>query len=199
MLALLIALLCVLGLCARPSGPAGSVGVCGCEGDAIDRAHGNTQFATGAMRGDDAVHPFMGANDGISRTGFDAKGATYAPVFFNEGKGAQTLGAIFCVEGLRRLTSDSGQPLNALLPTGWALVDGGAPLGDSAGISRAIRVAAAGALCLGQGGINAQGQRLPACCLCACDCLRHSPLTFAGAAVVFHRRFAGAGGHGSHF
>ena len=68
---------------------------------------------------------------------------------------------MFGVERLHRLASQPGQALNAFLPTGRALVDGGLALCNGLGVAVAIGVATALALGLGQGLVDARGQVRP--------------------------------------
>jgi hypothetical protein len=96
------------------------------------------------------VHEFVGAQDGIGRAGFDAQGAANAPGFVDDGHMAWSFSPMFWIEWQCGQACQYGQPVDALLSTRWALVDGGLPLGHSLGVTGAVWKATARALRLGQ-------------------------------------------------
>jgi hypothetical protein len=148
--ALFIALTRLIGQGLRPSVPACAVGVYRKQSNAIDRTHGHTQLASGAIRFDDGVHAFVGTHDGVGGAGFDAQGATNAPLLVNDSQRSRAFAAVFGVQSLRGAASDLGQACDASLATGWALVDVGLTFGHGLRIRRAIGIAATGALRLRQ-------------------------------------------------
>ena len=155
-----IALACVLRLCIAPGIPARGFTADIDEFNAIDRADRNAQLTTCAMRGNDGVHALVGAQNGVSRAGFDTEGAAYAPVFVHNGNGQWRFNAVLGAQGQLRSACDAGQTTNALLAARRALIDGGFPAGNGPGICRAVGVTAARALGLGQCCINVRSQCL---------------------------------------
>lgn len=139
-----------IGLRRRPGGPSGGRAAGIFQMDAVHRADRYTELAAGAIGLDDGVHLFVRAEDGVGRAGINAQGAADAPCLVHKGHAARALDAVLGVERLERFATDGRQPRHAFFATGRTLVDVGLALRDSIGIGRAVRVAAAGALCLRQ-------------------------------------------------
>ena len=97
------------------------------------------------------MHKFVAAHNSVNRAGFDAQGAADAPVLVYKCHSALLFAAKLGVKWYHRVPSDAGQPFNTLCAARWALVDGGAVNGYGMRIAGAVWVAAALALCLGQG------------------------------------------------
>ena len=108
---------------------------------------------------DDGVHALVDAGDGVRRAGLGTQRAAYAPVFVDYRDRARALGAMGGVERAHRLPGDGSEPDHAFGAAGRTLVDRRLPLGDGAGIGSAIGVAAARALRLRQGGLDARRQQ----------------------------------------
>ena len=94
-----IALACVLRLCIAPGIPAGGFTADIDEFNAIDRADRNAQLTTCSMRCNDGVHALVGAQNGVSRAGFDAEGAAYAPGFVHHSDGQWGFNAMLGAQG----------------------------------------------------------------------------------------------------
>ena len=107
------------------------------------------------MRGNDSVHALVQAQDRIRGAGLDAQRAAYAPVFVDDGHGARCFLTMLGTQGLNRAACDGRQARNALGASGRALVDAGLATGDGQGVCSAVGIAAARALGLGQGGVDA--------------------------------------------
>ena len=118
--------------------------------DAINWADGHAQLATGAIRLDDGVHAFVGADDGIGRAGLDAQGAANAPLLVDDGHGARPFLTVRGTQTAWWLPGETRQSRNALLAARWALVDGRFTLGEGVGVALTVGVAATGALRLRQ-------------------------------------------------
>ena len=64
------------------------------HGDAIDGACGHTQLTTRAKLVDHRVHELGRADDAVDWAGFDAKRATDAPSFVDDGQGSGAFGTV---------------------------------------------------------------------------------------------------------
>src|SRR5690606_31882034 len=142
----------------RPTGPARALAAHVFQRDAIDRAHGDAQFATRAVRLDHGVHALVGARDRVGGAGLDAQRATDAPVLVDDGHGDRAFDAVPAAQRQGGATGDGREAGDAFGATGRALVDAGLAFGHGLRVAGAVRVAAALALRLRQGVVDAAGE-----------------------------------------
>ena len=76
------------------------------QADAVDRANRHAQLAARAVRLDDAVHQLVAAHDGVDRTRLDAKCATDAPGFVDDGHRTRGFDAMSRIQRLNRQAGD---------------------------------------------------------------------------------------------
>ena len=145
-----VTLLGLTGQFMTPRGPAGGVAADGLKHDAIDRAHGQAQLATGTKRLDHSVHAFVGTHNRINWTNVNAARATDAPVLVHVGSLSGTLLAIFGIELQNRFAGQRGKALYTLMATRRALVDGTQIVSNRLGVGRAVGISASCALGLRQ-------------------------------------------------
>lgn len=107
------------------------------------------------------MHLFGRANDAVHWACLDAQGATNAPAFVNQRQLPGRFLSVLEVQGPLCLARQGREPTNALYAAGWALVDLSLAISDGHRIGVAVRISAAGALGLRQGGVKAGNQRLP--------------------------------------
>ena len=143
----------------RPCGPAGGIPAGVFELDAIHRAHRNAQLAPGAIGLDNGVHFLMGAHDGIGGAGLDAQRAADTPGFVDVRHGAWGFHTMLRTQRQWNLPCDGCEAGDALSAPGGALVDGHALFGNGLGVGGAVGIAAACALCLGQGRVDPRRKR----------------------------------------
>ena len=148
----------MLGLLGAPGRPACGRAAGVVQFDAIDRTHGNAQFASRAVGCDHRVHELVGPQDGIRGAGLDAQGATDAPGLVDHGHGARGFHAVLGAQRNNRPTRQCGQPFHARSAARWALVDASLARGHGLGVAGAVRVAATRALRLRQRGVYARCQ-----------------------------------------
>ncbi len=118
--------------------------------DAVDGAGRHAQVATGAELGHHRVHLFRSPDDRVDRAGLDAQRAADAELLVDHGQRPRALLAMLDGQRDHRLAEQIGEPLDAFVAAGRALVVVGAAVGDCLGIRTAAIEAALRALCLGQ-------------------------------------------------
>ena len=97
----------------------------GVHHDAVHRACGHAQLASGAQRLDHGMHVLAGADDGVDRTRLDAFGATDAVGFDNHGDLWRLVFATRAVERFRRDAEHVRQRVCPGVATGRAAIDVG--------------------------------------------------------------------------
>ena len=155
-----VALAGALGLRRAPGGPAAAPRRDLGQRDAVHRADRDAEFATGAVRVDDVMHQLVAADDRVDRTGLDAERAADAPVLVDDREPARTLEPVLGVERQRLAGGEGGQSRDALGAAGRTLVDGGLAARDRMRVGMAIGIAAARALRLRQGLVQAFDERV---------------------------------------
>jgi len=127
--------------------------------DAFDRAGGKTELATRASLRDHPMQTLRPTQDCIDRAGKDAFGTTDA-VFGDDVRISKAL--LFTAVGVKRLDRLSGrksQGLDALKAAWWAAIDVSLTGGNRLSIGSTGRVAATGALRLGEDLVNPLDKR----------------------------------------
>lgn len=107
------------------------------------------------------MHLFGRANDAVHWACLDAQGATNAPAFVNQRQLAWPLLPVRVTQGPRWLARQGRESTNALCAAWWALIDLSRAIRDGNCIGMAVRISAAGALGLRQGGVKPSNQKLP--------------------------------------
>ena len=114
--------------------------------DAVYGAWRYAQLAAGASIGDDGVHEFGCADDGVNGAGLDAFGAAVALVFDDVGDAQGLFNAVFRIERNNGAAGDVCQLGDACCATWWTLVNGFVVKCDGVGVGCAAIKTALGAL-----------------------------------------------------
>src|SRR5690606_20554148 len=123
----------------------------------------HAQLAAGAERRQHRVHALAGADDRVDRAGLYALGATDAIGRHDPGDRPRLLGPARRVECERLAPEGGGEAGDPPAATGRTAVDGRAVPDDGFGVRPAARIAALGALGLGQERIDPLDLGIDAC------------------------------------